>query len=144
MLLLSHVALLWSLCISFCLFCCFKQKTAFEMRISDWSSDVCSSDLCDLATAVEADAGFVCGQRLFQAHVAVFHLLDEFFQRVERGLEVGDGRSEERRVGKECVSQCRSGWSPDHYKKNSKANKTHHRYIIQDNALYTANLYRQS
>src|SRR3546814_3365285 len=25
----------------------FKQKTAYEMRISDWSSDVCSSDLCD-------------------------------------------------------------------------------------------------
>src|SRR3546814_3696401 len=30
-----------------CLF--FKQKTAYEMRISDWSSDVCSSDLADLA-----------------------------------------------------------------------------------------------
>src|SRR3546814_6006171 len=29
------------------LFFCFKQKTAYEMRISDWSSDVCSSDLCD-------------------------------------------------------------------------------------------------
>src|SRR3546814_7140894 len=28
-----------------CLFFCFKQKTAYEMRISDWSSDVCSSDL---------------------------------------------------------------------------------------------------
>src|SRR3546814_5894758 len=32
------------LCICFCFF--FKQKTAYEMRISDWSSDVCSSDLC--------------------------------------------------------------------------------------------------
>src|SRR3546814_12854665 len=29
------------------------------------------------------------------------------------------GRSEERRVGKECVSTCRSRWSPDHYKKNT-------------------------
>src|SRR3546814_1697596 len=29
------------------IFCCFKQKTAYEMRISDWSSDVCSSDLAD-------------------------------------------------------------------------------------------------
>src|SRR3546814_10456550 len=28
-----------------CLFCVFKQKTAYDMRISDWSSDVCSSDL---------------------------------------------------------------------------------------------------
>src|SRR3546814_3489228 len=27
------------------MFCCFKQKTAYDMRISDWSSDVCSSDL---------------------------------------------------------------------------------------------------
>src|SRR3546814_6933779 len=31
--------------VSFCVFFCFKQKTAYEMRISDWSSDVCSSDL---------------------------------------------------------------------------------------------------
>src|SRR3546814_15538861 len=29
-------------------------------------------------------------------------------------LGVGEDRSEERRVGKECVSTCRSGWSPDH------------------------------
>src|SRR3546814_4377181 len=39
----------WHLCGSLCLiaslFLCFKQKTAYEMRISDWSSDVCSSDL---------------------------------------------------------------------------------------------------
>src|SRR3546814_17708833 len=31
-----------------------------------------------------------------------------------------DGRSEERRVGKECVSTCRSRWSPYHYKKKLK------------------------
>src|SRR3546814_1570475 len=31
------------------IFCFFKQKTAYEMRISDWSSDVCSSDLCAVA-----------------------------------------------------------------------------------------------
>src|SRR3546814_4580829 len=40
----------------FILFCCcffFKQKTAYEMRISDWSSDVCSSDLpAELASAI--------------------------------------------------------------------------------------------
>src|SRR3546814_4257181 len=35
-----------SVCISFYVFFFFKQKTAYEMRISDWSSDVCSSDLC--------------------------------------------------------------------------------------------------
>src|SRR3546814_3882412 len=33
-------------CVSFFLFFFFKQQTAYEMRISDWSSDVCSSDLC--------------------------------------------------------------------------------------------------
>src|SRR3546814_7465361 len=32
----------------------FKQKTAYEMRISDWSSDVCSSDLVDLKPAVRS------------------------------------------------------------------------------------------
>src|SRR3546814_7825479 len=36
---------LFSLIIVFCIFFFFKQKTAYEMRISDWSSDVCSSDL---------------------------------------------------------------------------------------------------
>src|SRR3546814_5469385 len=35
-----------------CIFFFFKQKTAYEMRISDWSSDVCSSDLLPAATAV--------------------------------------------------------------------------------------------
>src|SRR3546814_1573044 len=34
----------------------FKQKTAYEMRISDWSSDVCSSDLCDPAGRAAAEA----------------------------------------------------------------------------------------
>src|SRR3546814_7846096 len=42
------------LCILFCFFF-FKQKTAYEMRISDWSSDVCSSDLHDLLLAVALD-----------------------------------------------------------------------------------------
>src|SRR3546814_20440081 len=33
------------MCLFLCVFFFFKQKTAYEMRISDWSSDVCSSDL---------------------------------------------------------------------------------------------------
>src|SRR3546814_3100311 len=44
----------------YCVFFFFKQKTAYEMRISDWSSDVCSSDLAD-ATHV---AGRMLSQRL--------------------------------------------------------------------------------
>src|SRR3546814_3624690 len=41
-----YVVILFT-CVVFCTrcFCFFKQKTAYEMRISDWSSDVCSSDL---------------------------------------------------------------------------------------------------
>src|SRR3546814_4823642 len=39
----------------------FKQKTAYEMRISDWSSDVCSSDLADL---IGLRVEYVAGQRL--------------------------------------------------------------------------------
>src|SRR3546814_78880 len=45
----------------------FKQKTAYEMRISDWSSDVCSSDLLVLAAE---DMGVVLGE-LAHAHQAV-------------------------------------------------------------------------
>src|SRR3546814_3534432 len=84
------------------LFFFFKQKTAYEMRISDWSSDVCSSDLA-------------FHQRLADAlGDAAMHLaLDD--HRVDHFAEVIDGdRSEERRVGKECVSTCRSRWSPYH------------------------------
>src|SRR3546814_16510378 len=47
-------------CVFLCMFFFFKQKTAYEMRISDWSSDVCSSDLIDGAAkiyAVEAAGG---------------------------------------------------------------------------------------
>src|SRR3546814_8883382 len=71
----------------------FKQKTAYEVRISDWSSDVCSSDLWkEIVKAYEYDKGS-------------YVVLEE--------------RSEERRVGKECVSTCRSRWSPYHSKKNN-------------------------
>src|SRR3546814_6428376 len=45
----------------------FKQKTAYEMRISDWSSDVCSSDLC--AGVPHADALDGAGHAMLQAHV---------------------------------------------------------------------------
>src|SRR3546814_9907436 len=80
----------------------FKQKTAYEMRISDWSSDVCSSDLQHPAQhARSIDARWRLLRRLASA----------------RGDRT-QARSEERRVGKECVSTCRSRWSPYHYKKN--------------------------
>src|SRR3546814_4520594 len=97
----------------------FKQKTAYEMRISDWSSDVCSSDLVAAQPGLDlAGAGPLLRCRRVQGGVAgrreeVFQILDDGagFGQVE-GV-VGQ-RSEERRVGKECVSTCRSRWSPYH------------------------------
>src|SRR3546814_6364403 len=81
----------------------FKQKTAYEMRISDWSSDVCSSDLGD-----EARVLVPLGDDVRPPDVSE-ELRDRlvFLFRTAR-------RSEERRVGKECVSTCRSRWSPYH------------------------------
>src|SRR3546814_3303308 len=91
----------------------FKQKTAYEMRISDWSSDVCSSDLC---------FGFVVEPVRTRRHNDLVALL--FVQAIvaqNAALVLGavaavarGPRSEERRVGKECVSTCRSRWSPYH------------------------------
>src|SRR3546814_1315514 len=94
------------LCIFF-----FKQKTAYEMRISDWSSDVCSSDLskeslariCGKSSAVP---GLLLGARALMLEGSRGEL-------GKRIIDPGD-RSEERRVGKECVSTCRSRWSPYH------------------------------
>src|SRR3546814_8852142 len=93
----------------FCLFFFFKQKTAYEMRISDWSSDVCSSDLLRHHHVRHA----LVFQRLARDH-------DQLPHQASKGSS-GD-RSEERRVGKECVSTCRSRWSPYHYKKKNYTN----------------------
>src|SRR3546814_12586157 len=125
------------------------------MRISDWSSDVCSSDLWfgswgsaaehDAIVGAEADEPVDCrwilhritARRFLQGHAAQelahrhFHFLAG-----QRVGNVGDAvelirhmprtavdaqlaldllaRSEERRVGKACVSTCRSRWSPYH------------------------------
>src|SRR3546814_17524782 len=99
------------------------------MRISDWSSDVCSSDLrcadparvvgdeirrhrCEHAGRAAPDAGD-------DEETAD----DEALRNARSGeqgtagtAEAEPGRSEERRVGKEWVSTCRSRWSPDHSK----------------------------
>src|SRR3546814_3610254 len=77
----------------------FKQKTAYEMRISDWSSDVCSSDLPPVVPPTRY--GF--GRVLLEKAAA------QDLETTPRMM-----RSEERRVGKECVSTCRSRWSPYH------------------------------
>src|SRR3546814_4456440 len=94
-----------------CFFFFFKQKTAYEMRISDWSSDVCSSDL-DPAHQV-IGAGFPCG--VFHRGIEEQAAEDDLAAGVLFAVQGGGARfqrSEERRVGKECVSTCRSRWSP--------------------------------
>src|SRR3546814_2137520 len=106
----------------------FKQKTAYEMRISDWSSDVCSSDLAEIETrvCVTAQHRDLLDQVLEIAGIdpdidqAWIHDV-QFAASPTRWLTPslgaphdGTTRSEERRVGKECVSTCRFGWSPYH------------------------------
>src|SRR3546814_4316729 len=105
---LVYVTLFDTLCVSIVVFF-FKQKTAYEMRISDWSSDVCSSDL--LAEHWKCRAivlnPVVYAARDLATQVGehtMYHSNDPFVFLPER--------SEERRVGKECVSTCRSRWSP--------------------------------
>src|SRR3546814_14878546 len=114
------------------------------MRISDWSSDVCSSDLqraLELAAGellhrrrremADADLGerpldrrrlVAPGQRHQPPHRERQGPVDG---KAPRHVADGEaGRSEERRVGKECVSACRSRWSPYHQKKKVKTNYT--------------------
>src|SRR3546814_1016850 len=101
------------------LFFFFKQKTAYEMRISDWSSDVCSSDLKVAATTENLAASYpppVPGM----FNIGVLHTALEGnaahanYAPCSLDELQAKGRSEERRVGKECVSTCRSRWSPYH------------------------------
>src|SRR3546814_15022980 len=105
------------------------------MRISDWSSDVCSSDLYDATrreldrNAIRFDAPYACafflctgngvyGDREIRAALAAIG--ENPPASPYRNILIRDGvmlvagqdkRSEERRVGKECVSTCRSRWA---------------------------------
>src|SRR3546814_3065590 len=88
----------------------FKQKTAYEMRISDWSADVCSSDLLGAVRLGAAGKAAVVEPRSLLDHQPRRFQIHPFFG--ERMLDALVLRSEERRVGKECVSTCRSRWSP--------------------------------
>src|SRR3546814_3325976 len=93
----------------------FKQKTAYEMRISDWSSDVCSSDL-DLMLRGDLRPEQVLHKDYILLHnEGSLRFTDQAAAANAAKLGFGWGtRSEERRVGKECVSTCRSRWSPYH------------------------------
>src|SRR3546814_12417759 len=95
------------------------------MRISDWSSDVCSSDLSRSARPerdVLGDVTIIDRQELEQA--GQDSLAEVLSQR--HGIEFYSNRSEERRGGKECGSTCRSRWSPYHYRKNKHTTTNYH------------------
>src|SRR3546814_7367274 len=110
--------------------CFFNQKKAYELLISDWSSDVCSSDLLDLdaqtAHAVTVVDGHLHRRLERKLHRAAGLCVQRERQREdESGAKASErvtsppvqtcrpihSRSEERRVGKEGVSQCRPRWS---------------------------------
>src|SRR3546814_20780551 len=101
------------------------------MRISDWSSDVCSSDLSDAASlstrAEKRGSSYVINGA--KAFISGAGDTDVLVVMARTGVAGPKGvsafvvpadtpgityRSEERRVGNECVSTCRSRWSPYH------------------------------
>src|SRR3546814_2565529 len=123
-------------CLRFLCFFFFKQKTAYEMRISDWSSDVCSSDLFmidHMGYMLEEDglteADFQRLLALMQNGYGWLKMSAPYRLAKKRGMEPvneiakaivaaapdraiwGPGRSEWRRVGKGCVSKFSSGVS---------------------------------
>src|SRR3546814_19567951 len=97
------------------------------MRISDWSSDVCSSDLRSDLTYVELVPGtavagvttrnICCSTEVEMCREGIAHgraralIVNAGNANAFTGYR-GRERSEERRVGEECVSTCRSRWSP--------------------------------
>src|SRR3546814_18094405 len=88
------------------------------MRISDWSSDVCSSDLRRIlirAGEMGEDAGEPEPVRPLDKRVEFPRLGVPHPEPAHPGVDLQ--RSEERRVGKECVSTCRYRWSPYHNRK---------------------------
>src|SRR3546814_16634738 len=114
----------------------YKQKTAYEMRISDWSADVCSSDLSlrwvRQPRHFQILTGFLrcsclptwgwfrpisssCPGSSRPAASRVHFLCLSVWASL-----VCSHRSEERRVGKECVGTCRSRWVQHHSKQNHK------------------------
>src|SRR3546814_18067759 len=112
----------------------FMQKTAYEMRISDWSSDVCSSDLFAKAIAhLDIDPSEINKVKRVQWHHvgelnAALKSLQQYATAqgfkpdytawhthiAELKQQHAMNSSEERRVGKECVSTGRYRWSPKH------------------------------
>src|SRR3546814_9538242 len=94
----------------FCFFF-FKHKTSYDLRFSDWSSDVCSSDLKPRSTRAAArTAQFVAQVRPL---LAADRVSEAEALLKDASLDSDGNRSEDRRVGEELGSTCRSRWSQD-------------------------------
>src|SRR3546814_20998530 len=109
------------------------------MRISDWSSDVCSYDLLirpdRLLTPVHPGQAPSHGDTTYFSCAdqdgMMVSMLPSNFRGMGSGLVAdGLGRSDERRVGRECVSTFRSRWSPDHSKKKVSNDESYTAYYI--------------
>src|SRR3546814_4644939 len=95
----------------------FKQKTAYEMRISDWSSDVCSSDLLLAEACIFSLPDPTMGERIGLAYVprgggdvGIGEVADYLREKdLAVFKQIGRASCRER-----CVSTCRSRWSPYH------------------------------
>src|SRR3546814_20042036 len=125
-------------------FCFFKQKTAYEMRISDWSSDVCSSDLSThparAPRALAASEEFALVRqhprfRRYRREARAQAARDQGRQGPRhagraRRADSSAYRSEESRGGKECVSTCRSRGSLFQYKHTTYQKKHTQRTIL--------------
>src|SRR3546814_18717220 len=103
---------------SFCVLFC-KQKTAYEMRISDWSSDVCSSDLrgaeCGFYWFSEEEGGYWRIVRLVRSGLTLSIAAQRLHSRTPlpgslMGTRSPPRRTAESRGGKECSRSCRSWW----------------------------------
>src|SRR3546814_5368999 len=90
----------------------FKQKTAYELRISDWSSDVCSSDLDDFSSQTYENGSSVAfdGSGGANSTIDVNGGTAPPGTSAQARIGATGLRSEERRVGEGCVSTCRSRW----------------------------------
>src|SRR3546814_19468892 len=110
---------------------------AYDMRISDWSSDVCASDLSALRHRAGCRRGSGGGAALYDRARECRLLGGDQRARGKRlrrtfaarlfadvGVAARDRRLEERSVGKECVSTFRSRWWTDHEKKKTILSST--------------------
>src|SRR3546814_16508467 len=123
------------------MFVFFKQKTAYEMRISDWSSDVCSSDLQEARPQLRLPRAELLDVEQFRDDGAARYRFagNAVMVGIRRDAAQLDAlrdekvdhlrSSEERRVGKEWVSPGRSRWSAEQYKKKKRI-KIRQNYLL--------------